>query len=775
MKLHSFMTSPKFAGREFAGPSWATWRIIARLIDGDAHLLTPAEREIALRITGRTTLPTVAPREVYIGAGRRGGKSRFESLVAVWLAAQQYPNLSPGERAIVAHVAPDRRQAAIDLDYAAGLIDGSKLLRAALESSTADTLTFRHHTQLEVATASYRTVRGRTLAGAVIDESAFLRSEDSALPDVELVRALRPALLTLNGLLLVVSSPHRKVGLLYNAHRKYYGNDDETRGLFIQASSRDLNPTLDEAAIAEAMEDDPAAAQSEYLGVFRADLEGFLDDATVDAAIATGRRELPRVAGARYRAFCDPSGGRSDSFALAIAHQVAKKGDAPERLVLDAVRTIAPPFDPESAVETMVQTLRDFGLSEVSGDAYAAEWVVGAFRKHGVTYRPSERSRSEIYLEILPHFSRGAVELLDSPQLRTQLLLLERRTRAGGRDSVDHPRGGHDDLANSVCGALLAVASKTAGFFRPEMFLESGEPVVATRAPDCCFAVIGTTRETGPNRDAAAAVYFARSRFGGVPLMIVDYDLAERAAALNGNWIFDVARRLGAWANALHSSCAGIWVEPTPIGTPLLELGSRRGLEIFDITKELPTLPPTLAERVNAAAPFIASGQLVRIGVDAQEKRVAFRGLEANLLLPSILSYSSELADSDQPAELLHAICIATLISFKDDPKAELVAEQAGKMPVELHGPEFSATAAAVAERRPAPAPAGPSRAELIEKYERDMAEWQAREREAIEAVRQRIGDPRWRPRNHQHLGIEAPPENPISGITLHAVPGDEF
>jgi hypothetical protein len=771
------MSSPKFAGREFTGPSWATWRIIARLIDGDAHLLAPADRETALRLTGRTTLPIVAPREVYIGAGRRGGKSRFESLVAVWLAAQQYPNLSPGERAIVAHVAPDRRQASIDLDYARGLVEGSKLLRAALESSTTDTLTFRHRTQLEVATASYRTVRGRTLAGAVIDESAFLRSEDSALPDVELVRALRPALLTLNGLLLVVSSPHRKVGLLYNAHRKYYGNDDEPRGLFIQASSRDLNPTLDEPAIAEAMEDDPSAAQSEYLGVFRADLEGFLDDATVDAAIATGRRELPRVAGARYRAFCDSSGRRSDSFTLAIAHQVPKRGDTPERLVLDAVRTVAPPFDPESAVEPMVQTLRDFGLSEVSGDAYAAEWVVGAFRKHGITYRPSERSRSEIYLEILPHFSRGAVELLDSPQLRTQLLLLlERRTRAGGRDSVDHPRGGHDDLATSVCGALLAAASKTAGFFRPEMFLEAGEPVVATRAPDCCFAVIGTPRETGPNRAAAVAVHFARSRFGGVPLMIVDYDLAERAEALNGNWIFDVARRLGAWANALHSSCAGIWVEPTPIGTPLLELGSRRGLEIFDITKELPTLPPTLAERVNAAAPFIASGQLVRIGVDAQEKRVAFRGLEANLLLPSILSYSSELPDSDQPAELLHAICIATLISFKDDPRAGLVAEEAGAaMPVELHGPQFSRTAGSLAERRPTPPPPGPSRADRVAKYEADLAVWQKREREGVEKIRARLKNPTWRPRSWHQLDIGPPPENAASAIPVHAVPGDEL
>ncbi len=31
---------------------------------------------------------------------------------------------------------------------------------------------------------------------------------------------------------------------------------------------------------------------------------------------------------------------------------------------------------------------------------------------------------------------------------------LERRTSRGGRDSIDHGPGGHDDLANAVAGVL---------------------------------------------------------------------------------------------------------------------------------------------------------------------------------------------------------------------------------------------------------------------------------------------------------------------------------
>ena len=37
----------------------------------------------------------------------------------------------------------------------------------------------------------------------------------------------------------------------------------------------------------------------------------------------------------------------------------------------------------------------------------------------------------------------------------TQLTSLERRTARGGRDSIDHAPGAHDDVANAVAGALV--------------------------------------------------------------------------------------------------------------------------------------------------------------------------------------------------------------------------------------------------------------------------------------------------------------------------------
>ena len=57
-----------------------------------------------------------------------------------------------------------------------------------------------------------------------------------------------------------------------------------------------------------------------------------------------------------------------------------------------------------------------------------------------------------------PRLNSARVELLDSPRLISQLCGLERRTARGGRDSIDHGPGGHDDLANAVAGALVLAA-----------------------------------------------------------------------------------------------------------------------------------------------------------------------------------------------------------------------------------------------------------------------------------------------------------------------------
>jgi hypothetical protein len=78
------------------------------------------------------------------------------------------------------------------------------------------------------------------------------------------------------------------------------------------------------------------------------------------------------------------------------------------------------------------------------------------FRTYGIAYRVSDKTKSDIYGGgLLPLLNSGRVDLLDNQRLVTQLTSLERRTARGGRDSIDHAPGGHDDVANAAAGALL--------------------------------------------------------------------------------------------------------------------------------------------------------------------------------------------------------------------------------------------------------------------------------------------------------------------------------
>ena len=67
---------------------------------------------------------------------------------------------------------------------------------------------------------------------------------------------------------------------------------------------------------------------------------------------------------------------------------------------------------------------------------------------------------------MLPLFARNLVHLPDHHSLVRELRLLERSTARSGKDAVSHPKGGRDDYANSVCGALNLIANNSSIYTR---------------------------------------------------------------------------------------------------------------------------------------------------------------------------------------------------------------------------------------------------------------------------------------------------------------------
>src|SRR5215471_7123390 len=157
-----------------------------------------------------------------------------------------------------------------------------------------------------------------------------------------------------------------------------------------------------------------------------------------------------------YRAFTDPSGGSDDSFALAIAHK------SKDQIIIDAVREARPPFSPDAVVDDFAALLKGYRVSRVTGDRYAGEFPRELFRKHGIAYDLAKQTKSELFRDLLPLLNSGRIILPRNDRLQGQIVGLERRRSAVGRDTISHPDRGHDDVANAVAGA--AALSKFGGY-----------------------------------------------------------------------------------------------------------------------------------------------------------------------------------------------------------------------------------------------------------------------------------------------------------------------
>jgi hypothetical protein len=436
---------------DLTGPTWKPWRAYLKAV----HALPMDAEELAIyrRHTERDAPPTDAVGESWMAVGRRGGKSRISSVVGVHRGVGfDTSHLAPGETAVVMVLAGDRDQAKVVFRYMKGLFALPEFAPF-VHRTLRDRIELKNGVDIVVTTASFRTTRGFTVIAAILDEVAFWLSE-GANPDSEIVNAIRPATTTVPGsLVLGLSSPYAAKGVLFTAHERYFGKDDP-HTLVWNADTRSMNASVPVRDIERAFEEDPVAASAEYgqdgRVQFRHDVEQFLDPGAVRAVTVPDRRELPPMQGVKYVAFVDPSGGSQDSFTLAIAHLEKDVG------VLDAVRERRPPFSPDAVVREFAALLKTYRITSVTGDRYGGTWPAERFRAHGIEYRPSERTKSDIYSEFVAPVNAGRVELLDVPSLRAQLIGLERRTGRGtGRDSIDHRQGGKDDVSNAAAGALV--------------------------------------------------------------------------------------------------------------------------------------------------------------------------------------------------------------------------------------------------------------------------------------------------------------------------------
>jgi hypothetical protein len=460
-----FLDDPELFQPRFRGESWSTWRVVLKA--AYALPMSPEELEVFAGVGGGRKAPERPVRELVACVGRGGGKDSIAAALAVYVATTaNTSHLRRGEWADVLCFATDKQQSGIAFNYVRGFFDDEELPllrgmvreRARGPAMDDSTIELTNQTRITVSTNNRRSPRGRTVCCAIYDETAFWFNENYANPDIETDTAVSPGLMRFPGSLkIIISSVNKRSGLLYEKYARYFGKDDPDTLVVLGESIR-FNPTLDEALIEAELERDYERAAAEYLSKWRDDLSTFLDRETIEAAVERGCLARAPQPHTRYFAFADPSSGRGDSFTLAVSH--AENG----KCVIDHLYEKNSPFNVETAMTEIVAILKEYRISQVTGDKYAIGFVEQAFRKEGIRYNTSDQDKSQIYLAALPLFSTSRAVLLDNKRLIFQLSQLERRSSPLGKDTVSHPerKNARDDLANAACGGLVLAAAKRA-------------------------------------------------------------------------------------------------------------------------------------------------------------------------------------------------------------------------------------------------------------------------------------------------------------------------
>jgi hypothetical protein len=489
------MDDTALTGSAYAGSSWSMWRAVLKaaygLPLGDGELVRFKE------VAGDRDPPQRRVRELWVVAGRRAGKDSAASLIALHAAlfASAGPSRRPGERLTVLAIAVDRTQAGIVHGYIRGLLRGSPLLAQLIVAESAESIELEGGIEIVVATNSYRSVRGRSIVCAIFDEVAFFRSDvDASSSDAEVYHAVLPGLVTTGGMLIGISSPYRKAGLLYGKWKKHHGQSGDDV-LVVRGPSTTFNPTLPQSVIDAAVLEDPQVAASEWCAEWRSDLAAFIERELVESAVDFGVAVRPPQPRVQYLAFCDSSSGRGDSFVVSVGHI---EGNL---VVVDTVVEYRPPFDPIAVIREIAELLRAYGVREIWGDAFAVGFSVASFAEVGVVYHEKlaakmadgtdrKLDKSAIFITALSLFTSGRLRMVEHRRTIEQFCQLERRAFATGRVQVSHPSQGHDDCANAVAGCAVLVSN----------LLDKGGWPARAKA----WAALGSGRDLEDERRAAA-------------------------------------------------------------------------------------------------------------------------------------------------------------------------------------------------------------------------------------------------------------------------------
>lgn len=174
--------------------------------------------------------------------------------------------------------------------------------------------------------------------------------------------------------------------------------------------------------------------------------------------------------------------------------------------------------------------------------------------------------------------------------------------------------------------------------FQVDKMLVDGRPVDMPKACDAVFAVIDSALKPGDKNDGTAVTYFARNRFYGHPLIIIDWDITQIEGDTISEWFPSVRARLedlGRLTGARMGSI-GTFVEDKGSGITLLQRAARNGWPAHQIDTKLTAMSKDA--RGTGVSDFVHNGK-VKICEQAYDKTVEYKGRTQNHFLTQFFGY----------------------------------------------------------------------------------------------------------------------------------------
>lgn len=434
-------------------------------------------------------LKEVKINKINLICGRRSGKTLLSAIISIYCAISNNwkPFLKKTPFATVLIMSHSREFSDEVLEIIRTLIEASPILSALInkdKKNSSSTMNLKvpwivngnqiqySRVQIKVAAASSKTTRGVAACAILCDEIAFWNlDENMKETDAKIMKAVRPAMKQFRefGMLIKLSSPGIKQGILYSEYRKSTAGELPDTYAVFKAPSWVMTPddVVPSEEFVEEFNLDPDSFDQEYRGNFADSLSFFITPEYIDMAILKKVSFMaPEGDATKYTAAIDAA-YKGDRFTFSVTAYV--NGRLKQYMSKSWEGTKQKPVSSYEVAEFIRNVCKTFNIDEVAADQYSFQPLKEIFGTYGVNLKEyvfTPAFKKKIYWNLKKLVHSQQIDLLDNEIQTRELKELIVEQGQSGNIKIGHPAGGTDDFADSLAvAAFLATQEVGQGVF----------------------------------------------------------------------------------------------------------------------------------------------------------------------------------------------------------------------------------------------------------------------------------------------------------------------